>query len=79
MVSEGQPERRMQARSPVHTSSSMPKRVRTTRSPAASCCDSGPLAARALEHALAVGDDDLEALLFGGHGAAQGVGDVATW
>ncbi len=38
MVSEGQPDRRMQARSPVHTSSSMPKRVRTTRSPAASFC-----------------------------------------
>ena len=33
-VSEGQPERRMQEWSPEHTSSSTPKRVRTTRSPA---------------------------------------------
>src|SRR5438045_9291558 len=30
-VSEGQPERRMQEWSPEHTSSSTPKRVRTTR------------------------------------------------
>ncbi len=36
MVSEGQPERRMQEWSPVHTSSSTPKRVRTTRFPALS-------------------------------------------
>src|SRR5215831_19403322 len=35
-VSEGQPDRRMQEWSPVHTSSSTPKRVRTTRLPALS-------------------------------------------
>ena len=35
MVREGQPESRMQEWSPVHTSGSIQKRVRTTRSPAA--------------------------------------------
>jgi len=44
-VSEGQPESRMQEWSPVHTSSSSAKRVRTTRLPALSLAATADAAA----------------------------------
>ena len=54
----------MQEWSPVHTSGSTQKRVRTTRLPAATIfAQLRPDAALARELAFAVGDDDLEALL----------------
>ena len=66
-VSVGQPDSRMQEWSPVQTSSSTPYLTRTTRSPSLRASRRpGRDAALPLELALALGDDDLQALVGGG-------------
>ena len=73
IVNDGQPESRMQEWSPVQISSSTPNRAFTTRSPRSSFSRVlGADAALPRQHAFAVGDDDLEAVLGAAHRLRQG-------
>jgi hypothetical protein len=74
----GQPDRRMQAWSPLHTSSSTPYFTRHALAALEQAGDPGLDAALALELAFALGDDHLQAVEVAGEGLLQRARMVAT-